>query len=175
VRLFLRRRDDAPSQLGLLSTLGWSYWIFRGSAGGIDEKARTSEEQATSVLVLAKSQESSDLNGFRWAAALLLAFGSWAFLHGSGADPSGAVGGGCSARVPSGFRAVDQGGTRGPLAQSLYWGVLRDMERDGQAVLPSRTLVSGSVGFTLPVSAAAGFGRLRRELGRPWSSGCELR
>ena len=59
-------------------------------------------------------------------------------------------------------------------------GVFRDVERDGQAVLASRTLVSGSVGFTPPVSDSAGsslvlVGRLRRELGRLRSSGCVLR
>ena len=51
---------------------------------------------------------------------------------------------------------------------------LRGVERDGQAVLASHTLVSGSVGFTPPASDSADFGRLRRELGRLRSSGCKL-
>jgi hypothetical protein len=59
-----------------------------------------------------------------------------------------------------GFKRLTRAGHVDPL-QSVF----RDVERDGQAVLASRTLVSGSVGFTPPASDSAGssFG---------WSAGC---
>lgn len=51
-----------------------------------------------------------------------------------------------------GFESLTRAGHVDPSHPSPSLGVLRDVERDGQAVLASRTLVSGSVGFTPPVS-----------------------
>ena len=68
-----------------------------------------------------------------------------------------------------GLKQLTRAGHVDPLRNTL-----RGEERDGQAVLTSHTLVSGSVGFTPLVSESAGFGPLRHELGRLQSSGCKL-